>query len=105
MRGRRRKERVISLFGDMDSMSILEFESVIRQTFSEPDIMRRGVYYNDGIKAVGDAVGAYVRGDPITEEQRSYIFKCGLKRLRIELCGAKYLRYDRRLRSVFLVRG
>lgn len=86
-------------------MSILEFESVIRQTFSEPDIMRRGVYFDVGTKAFGDAVGTYVRGDPITEEQRSYIFKRGLNKLRTQLCGAQYLRYDRRLRSVFLVRG
>jgi len=100
---RRRKERLISLFGDRESMSLLEFESVIRQTFSEPDIMRRGVYYSS--TSAGDAVGAFVRGDPITEQQRSYIFKRGLSKARADLCDYKYLRYDARLKSVFLVRG
>lgn len=103
MRKGRIKDAVLSAMGLREHMTLEELRSVVFSTFSEPELMRRGVYYSGKKTRI---TSAYIKGEWIDEESKAALVRLGIEKVLMDIRRNRnpYLVFDKERGAVSRVR-
>lgn len=103
MRKARLRDAVLAAMGSRDEMPLDEVRAVVFATYREPELMRRGAYYN-GKKSSLQA--AYIAGEPVSDAGKRTLIRKGICKVLMDLRrNQSYVVFDNERQVIVRVRN